>query len=199
MSGIGGAADTDFDCRAASPMVGPRPIPVVARTRPLRRNNPLISACQNWYPDPSSGKGEANEAAGVHCACWCRGDWVAAHGACAATGNAGDRVSPQRIANAALEFRWAEGRYDQLPVLVADLVSCRVAVIVTQGGDPPLLAAKSATSTIPIVFTSSSSLSSASSTASTGLAVTSRGFGCTPRYLGQSALNYCNSCFPRVH
>jgi putative tryptophan/tyrosine transport system substrate-binding protein len=58
--------------------------------------------------------------------------------------------------NVAIEFRWAEGRYDRLPALAADLVGRRVALIVTGGGDPPPLAAKSATSTIPIVFTSSS-------------------------------------------
>ncbi len=58
--------------------------------------------------------------------------------------------------NVAIELRWAEGRYDQLPALAAELVSRRVALIVTGGGDPPPLAAKSATSTIPIVFTSSS-------------------------------------------
>jgi putative ABC transport system substrate-binding protein len=58
--------------------------------------------------------------------------------------------------NVAIEFRWAEGRYDWLPALAAELVDRRVAVIVTGGGDPPPLAAKSATSTIPIVFTSSS-------------------------------------------
>ena len=58
--------------------------------------------------------------------------------------------------NVWIEFRWAKGRYSQLPALAADLVGRRVSVIVTQGGDPPPLAAKSATSTIPIVFTISS-------------------------------------------
>jgi len=58
--------------------------------------------------------------------------------------------------NVAIEYRWAEGRYERLPALAADLVGRHVALIVTQGGDPPPLAAKSATSTIPIVFTISS-------------------------------------------
>jgi putative ABC transport system substrate-binding protein len=57
--------------------------------------------------------------------------------------------------NVAIKFRWAEGHYDRLPALAAELVGDHVALIVAQGGDPPLLAAKSATSTIPIVFTSS--------------------------------------------
>jgi putative ABC transport system substrate-binding protein len=52
----------------------------------------------------------------------------------------------------AVEYRWAEGHYDRLPALAAELVGDQVGVIVTVGGDPPAFAAKAATAKIPIVF-----------------------------------------------
>lgn len=54
--------------------------------------------------------------------------------------------------NVTIEFRWAEGHYDLLPALAAELVQQRVAVIVSVGGDPPAFAAKAASTAIPLVF-----------------------------------------------
>ncbi len=56
--------------------------------------------------------------------------------------------------NVSIEYRWAEGSYDRLPALATDLVSRKVDLIVASGGPPSARAAKSATSTIPIVFAS---------------------------------------------
>ena len=58
--------------------------------------------------------------------------------------------------NVTIEFRWAEGHYDRLSGMAADLVRRKVAVLVATGGAPSVVAAKAATSTIPIVFTSGS-------------------------------------------
>jgi putative tryptophan/tyrosine transport system substrate-binding protein len=54
--------------------------------------------------------------------------------------------------NLTIEYRWAEGHYDRLPAMATDLVRQHVALIIPIGGAPATIAAKAATSTIPIVF-----------------------------------------------
>src|SRR3954464_4464991 len=54
--------------------------------------------------------------------------------------------------NLRIEYRWAEGQYERLATLAAELVDSRPTLIVTTGGNVTALAAKAATSSIPIVF-----------------------------------------------
>jgi len=58
--------------------------------------------------------------------------------------------------NLTIEYRWADGNYDRLPALAADLIGSNVEVIVTTGGPQPFRAARALTKTIPVVFTSGS-------------------------------------------
>jgi putative tryptophan/tyrosine transport system substrate-binding protein len=54
--------------------------------------------------------------------------------------------------NITVEFRWADGRYDRLPTLAADLIRREAAVILTGGGEAPFRAVRAASETVPIVF-----------------------------------------------
>src|SRR5262249_33368058 len=55
--------------------------------------------------------------------------------------------------NVRIEYRWALGQYDRLPAMATELVGRPVTVLTTTGGEPSALAAKAATSTIPVIFT----------------------------------------------
>jgi putative ABC transport system substrate-binding protein len=96
--------------------------------------------------------------------------------------------------NVAIEFRWAEGKDDRLPELAADLVRPRVAVIATLSSTAAAVAAKAATSTIPIYFLVADPPDKlASSAASIDRAVTPPGSPPWPSRWLQSGSAFCVS------
>jgi putative ABC transport system substrate-binding protein len=101
--------------------------------------------------------------------------------------------------NMTIEYRFAENQIDRLPALAADLVSRNVAVIVATGGGNSALAAKAATSTIPIVFVTAGDPVQLGFVAGLNQpGVNTTGVSWFGSQLAGKGLVYCTSCFPRL-